>query len=128
MNHRLNSLTALGSIAIATFALPACNGSVDGPNNPGGTYHLVERECSHFEAVRDQPHLKLQIERDSFIGRQGIRFGEQIIGLVGALQSQQRSAPHCGNQRRSLLVARVQLNLEAVASACSYFLLNSCST
>jgi hypothetical protein len=34
MKYRVNSLTALGSIAIATFALPACTGTVDGHKNP----------------------------------------------------------------------------------------------
>ena len=42
MKYRVNSLTALGSIAIATFVLPACTGTVDGNKNPdamttGGT-------------------------------------------------------------------------------------------
>ncbi|MES1187227.1 MAG: DUF1592 domain-containing protein [Myxococcales bacterium] len=37
MKYRVNSLTALGSIAIASFVLPACTGSVDGNKNPAMT-------------------------------------------------------------------------------------------
>jgi len=37
MKYRVNSLTALGSIAIASFVLPACTGNVDGTKNPAMT-------------------------------------------------------------------------------------------